>query len=70
MTQRLTINATSRMLEELQELTTKHRPFITRHRILRAAVAVGLTALSADPELLREVLENERESGGSDEKKN
>ena len=62
MAQRLTLNADSNLLGQLQDLTAKHRPFVSRHRVLRAAVRIGLSALAADPDLLQEVLEAELET--------
>lgn len=57
MTRRLTVNCDRNLLAHVEKLTATHSPYLTRHRLLRAALRFGITALvEADPERLTQVL--------------
>lgn len=57
---KLTLTSTPKIRTHLDQLTAANAPFVSRHRVLRVAVILGLGAMLKNPDLLRQALLNEQ----------
>lgn len=62
---KLTITATEKIRSQLDQLTAENAPYLKRHRVLRAAVAIGLGAMIDNSDLLREFLISEQQEAAA-----